>query len=366
MRRIAMAYDSESAMLTIDGPPGGTASIDNLATEIAVSGIPEGCVADLCYGVQVVTDQGVVYPFSRLDDNGTARIPGQVMASANAGRLPVALRLSFDDGSVQGSVNRIVLKVTVYPDPTDSAEDVWGDRLMMYGDPWIWTDEWTYSKGAAVTWGDHLYISAVDGNKGVEPGTDDSWMVVGTDGVSVTHEWRGTELVITSASGTSSADLKGEKGDKGDRGPEGPPGPDSQPGEAVVRIIGDGVRTEYDVVHNLGTTNLIISLRRGSVFVSADVSVVDPNTIRVGFTRPPAEDSVYVTIVSGGMLSRQTVYEQSEALAVWTIHHGLGRMPQVTVLDTAKNEIYGQVRHLDADTVELTWDRLCAGTAILE
>ena len=35
----------------------------------------------------------------------------------------------------------------------------------------------------------------------------------GKDGVSVTHEWNGTELTVTSASGTSSADLKGDKGD---------------------------------------------------------------------------------------------------------------------------------------------------------
>lgn len=40
----------------------------------------------------------------------------------------------------------------------------------------------------------------------------------GEDGVSVMHEWNGTELTVTSASGTSSADLKGEKGDKGDSG----------------------------------------------------------------------------------------------------------------------------------------------------
>ena len=38
----------------------------------------------------------------------------------------------------------------------------------------------------------------------------------GTDGVSATHFWDGTNLTITSASGTSSADLKGDKGDKGD------------------------------------------------------------------------------------------------------------------------------------------------------
>lgn len=43
----------------------------------------------------------------------------------------------------------------------------------------------------------------------------------GRDGVSVTHEWAGTVLYVTSASGTSSADLKGAKGDKGDTGAAG-------------------------------------------------------------------------------------------------------------------------------------------------
>lgn len=40
--------------------------------------------------------------------------------------------------------------------------------------------------------------------------------VFGKDGVSVTHEWEGTTLKVTSASGTSSADLKGAKGDRGE------------------------------------------------------------------------------------------------------------------------------------------------------
>ena len=46
----------------------------------------------------------------------------------------------------------------------------------------------------------------------------------GKDGVSATHEWNGTVLTITSASGTSSADLKGEKGEKGDKGDKGDTG----------------------------------------------------------------------------------------------------------------------------------------------
>lgn len=40
----------------------------------------------------------------------------------------------------------------------------------------------------------------------------------------IRHEWTGSVLTITSASGTSSADLKGPKGDTGPRGPQGPAG----------------------------------------------------------------------------------------------------------------------------------------------
>lgn len=40
----------------------------------------------------------------------------------------------------------------------------------------------------------------------------------GKDGVSVTHSWNGTTLSVTSASGTSSANLKGGKGDTGPAG----------------------------------------------------------------------------------------------------------------------------------------------------
>ena len=47
-----------------------------------------------------------------------------------------------------------------------------------------------------------------DGKDGT-PGKD------GTDGVSATHKWSGTVLTVTSASGTSSADLKGEPGKDG-------------------------------------------------------------------------------------------------------------------------------------------------------
>ena len=47
------------------------------------------------------------------------------------------------------------------------------------------------------------------GEKG-DPGQDGAPGADGENGISVTHSWNGTVLTVTSASGTSSADLKGE------------------------------------------------------------------------------------------------------------------------------------------------------------
>lgn len=63
---------------------------------------------------------------------------------------------------------------------------------------------------------------AFDGKDGYTPvkGID---YFDGNNGVSVAHEWEGTVLKVTSASGTSSADLKGDHGEPGKRGDKGDP-----------------------------------------------------------------------------------------------------------------------------------------------
>lgn len=73
------------------------------------------------------------------------------------------------------------------------------------------------------------------------------------DGVSVTHEWKGTTLHVTSASGTSSANLKGETGKTGPTGPQGPQGHTPEKGvdyftEAEVAELEDMV-LDYAVAH---------------------------------------------------------------------------------------------------------------------
>ncbi len=60
----------------------------------------------------------------------------------------------------------------------------------------------------------------------------DAGVFDGADGVSLTHAWKGTFLEVTSASGTTSADLRGPAGANGQSivGPRGPVGPAGEDG----------------------------------------------------------------------------------------------------------------------------------------
>ena len=74
------------------------------------------------------------------------------------------------------------------------------------------------------------YATTKDVSKAIQEAID-SGAFNGADGVSATHEWNGTVLTITSASGTSSADLKGEKGEQGIQGEQGEKGEKGEGGE---------------------------------------------------------------------------------------------------------------------------------------
>ena len=71
---------------------------------------------------------------------------------------------------------------------------------------------------------------------------------IGNKGTSITHSWDGTTLIVTSASGTSSANLKGEKGDKGDKGDTGPTGATGKPAYQYAKENGyTGTETEFGI-----------------------------------------------------------------------------------------------------------------------
>lgn len=105
----------------------------------------------------------------------------------------------------------------------------------------------------------------------------------GKDGTSVTHSWSGTTLRITSASGTTSANLKGDKGDKGDTGDTGPQGPEGPQGPAGA----DGSSRQY-----------------GKLIVFGD-SICDgtSNTNNRSFADVLSESGVFESVVKAGMNS---------------------------------------------------------------
>lgn len=58
-------------------------------------------------------------------------------------------------------------------------------------------------------------------------------------------------------------------------------------------------------------------------------------------------------------------HTQGTAATVWTINHGLGMKPSVAVVDSAANEVIGDVHHLNANSLTVTFGAAFSGTAHL-
>lgn len=113
----------------------------------------------------------------------------------------------------------------------------------------------------------HLLITMTDGT------VEDVGKVSGDDGVSCTHEWDGTVLRVTSASGTSEADLKGDRGERGLQGEQG------KDGESGVYVGSDTPPASANVwidegADPSGTEEWTFTLQDGTV-VSKTIVVID-------------------------------------------------------------------------------------------
>lgn len=57
------------------------------------------------------------------------------------------------------------------------------------------------------------------------------------------------------------------------------------------------------------------------------------------------------------------VHNQNSASAVWTVTHGLDKIPAVTVVDSAGTEVVGDVAHIDKNTTKITFSAAFSGKA---
>ena len=77
------------------------------------------------------------------------------------------------------------------------------------------------------------------------------------------------------------------------------------------------------------------------------------NSIMIAQSRAPSLEGSYLRWVA------------PSALSIWLIPHGMGRRPAVSTLDDDGNQIFGEVQHLDANTVSITFSSPVLGSAEL-
>ena len=103
----------------------------------------------------------------------------------------------------------------------------------------------------------------IQGERGLqgEQGIQGEKGATGKDGISASHSWNGTVLTITSANGTSSADLKGPKGDQGIQGIQGEKGADGAKGaDGYTPVKGTDYFTEADKAELINLIKSSLSL----------------------------------------------------------------------------------------------------------
>jgi len=66
-----------------------------------------------------------------------------------------------------------------------------------------------------------------------------------------------------------------------------------------------------------------------------------------------------------GPVGKTYVHDQQAASAKWVIRHELNMHPSVTIVDSAGSYVIGDVRYLDANTLEVTFSAPFAGKAYL-
>ena len=67
----------------------------------------------------------------------------------------------------------------------------------------------------------------------------------------------------------------------------------------------------------------------------------------------------------GGGTSTTYPFDQAYASTTWTIAHGLGKYPAVTVVDSSGDTVEGDVKYIDANSLTIGFSAAFAGTAYL-
>lgn len=145
--------------------------------------------------------------------------------------------------------------------------------------------------GAVITITDESGTTTARVTNGAD-GKDGANGTNGKDGVSCTHSWNGTTLTVTSASGTSSVNLKGDKGDTGAKGEQGIQGEKGENGSDYILTDSDKTDIARMVIESLGgnpvfgyvdeNNNIIVSGKLVDGTYSVKYEMEDGTTLDIG------------------------------------------------------------------------------------
>lgn len=153
-------------------------------------------------------------------------------------------------------------------------------------------------------------------------GTQTEWLasLKGEDGVSPTHRWEGTVLSVTSAAGTTYADLKGEQGEAGADGADGI--------SPTVSLSKSGKVTTLTVTDRTGSKSVeIMDGADGSGDTGTADSVPDyvrTEAARVAAAVSACQNGNTVTLLACSDIHHSTVHTYADQMAESLLHCGQG------------------------------------------
>lgn len=89
--------------------------------------------------------------------------------------------------------------------------------------------------------------------------------------------------------------------------------------------------------------------------------------------QPGTRETVWVLLIpkptgggsSGGGSDSTYEHTQNSAYAVWSVNHNLNKYPSVATFDSAGDEIEGQVKHLNRNSLQIIFSASVGGSAFL-
>ena len=96
-----------------------------------------------------------------------------------------------------------------------------------------------------------------------------------------------------------------------------------------------------------------------------------PNTLTVGTVTTGQAGATITGVAPNQVLnlvyptSSRHIHTQGTAATAWTITHALGGYPSVTVVDSAKTVVYGEINYLSTSQVVVNFTSAFSGSAYL-